>query len=403
MKKIALIMGRGIEGCGVTRFTNEQFKWFTDHEGFEPIIIASADKGWTRKKSQDTKNIWEIKFSDNSSVTEMIGDINENFDVVIINSLPAKSFPKEAIEGFKRFLTEITPPVVLVQHDHSKLSIIRNECIDEAVKRANMIFVHSTNNDFSELVEETLGLGGLGAFMDDNPETPLIGFQPGMHMGEYQGFGETNPDTHKWIGRTTSWKGYQEMFKFSEAFLSPNDQIVTFEGIEKSPAYLAFKELGDFTECIGEDADDFTEEKGLLPGDPYVFGPFVRQEMLRRMNATRFGYQLSKLKPKFIDRSIEYTHLEVVRTNAIPVFAKQYGKLCTHRATGKKLIEHGDESGTIWLDEKNMGECWEKMKELQSDRKLRKKWKEQAFDFYKEHQDAEYTFVEMWENIETIL
>jgi len=392
-------MGRGIEGCGVTKFTVEQTKWLAKNS-YDFVVYASKDKSWTRKNAHDVSNVIQLKFGKQNEMDEMIKGCNES-DCVIINSLPSIGHPKDCIEQYQRFLDEVKPPVVLIQHDHSSLSIKRNAAIEESVRRANVLFGHSTTNDFAKYVESVSGGGGLSAFFDDEPNGKTIfPFQPGIDFDDvraklWKPIDETNPIMHKWIGRTTSWKGYKQMFAFHNQYLRPNGYITTFEGIEKSPAYLAFKELSDFHGHIAENIYDVN----LQPNEPaYVFGPYVNAELLERMSRCAFGYQLSLLDPRFIHRSIEYTHCELACAGVVPVFRKAYGDRCTHRHYGKKLSEC-DNSGTVWLDDDNMTPAFELVNKLANDPVMRNEYREMAFEFYKLHQDSQYTFLEMMNTI----
>lgn len=400
--KVAIIMGRGIEGCGVTKFTVEQTKWLAKN-GHQHVVWSSKDKSWTRKNAHDVSNVSQIKFAKAEEVNKMIASCNEA-DVVIINSLPSLSHPEEAINQFKRALNEITKPVVLVQHDHSSLSIKRNAAIEEAVKRANILFGHSDTNDFAKYVTEVTGGGGLAGFFGEDESKTILNFQPGMDFDAvrakyWKPIEETNPIMNKWIGRTTSWKGYVQMFKFHNELLRPAGYITTFEGIEKSPAYLGFRELSEFHGMIDKDIGTVT----LNSDEPaYVFGPFINEQMLERMSRVGFGYQLSILDERFIQRSIEYTHCEVACTGVVPVFRKSYGERCTHRQFGDKLIKCKD-SGTIWLDDTDMQPAFDLLNKLAKDHGMRNEYREMAFEFYKSHQDSQYTFAEMMKLIENNL
>jgi hypothetical protein len=397
--KIAIIMGRGIEGCGVTKFTVEQTKWLSKN-GHQHIVYSSKDKSWTRKNAHDVSNVVQLKFAKVEEVNKMIAGCNEA-DVVIINSLPSQSHPEAAIEQFKRALNEITKPVVLIQHDHSSLSIKRNAAIEEAVKRANILFGHSDTNDFAKYVSEVTGGGGLAGFFGEDESKTILNFQPGMDFDSvrskyWKDIEHTDPIMNKWIGRTTSWKGYVQMFKFHNEFLRPNGYITTFEGIEKSPAYLGFRELSEFHGMIDKDISTVNLENNQ---PAYVFGPFINDQMLERMSRVGFGYQLSVLDARFIQRSIEYTHCEVACTGVVPVFRKNYGERCTHHKFGDKLINCKD-TGTIWLDDNDMQPSFDLLNKLASDKIMRNEYREMAFEFYKQHQDSQYTFAEMMKQIE---
>jgi len=403
MKNIAIIMGRGIEGCGVTKFTVEQCKYY-ERNGYDYKVFASKDKSWTRKNSHKTDNIQQLKFAKSDEVDAMIKCINKS-DIAIINSLPALSLKEEAIQNFKRMLSEIEVPVALIQHDHAMQSIRRNGALDEAIKKANIIFVHSTTNDFAKYAKEKVGpkVDLFGA----EEGTPIVAFQPGMFFDEVKSkywktkIGVQDVMHHKWIGRTTSWKGYKEMFAFHNDYLKQNDMLTTYEGIERSPAFLGFRELSEFNNLLAEDPNEYDLNDGY-GSDVHVFGPYVQEEMLERMSKVGFGYQLSRMKEHFIQRSIEYTHCEVVCTGTIPVFNKKYGDACTHRHYGKKFTEC-ENTGTVWFDEHNFDSTFNMILDLFDHPEKRQKMRNDAYEFYKLHQDASYTFKELMENIQNVI
>ena len=400
--KIAIIMGRGIEGCGVTKFTVEQTKWLAKN-GHEFTVFSSKDKSWTRKNAHDVSNVVQLKFAKPEETNKMIAGCNAA-DVVIINSLPSIGHSDECINQFKRALDEINKPVVLVQHDHSSHSIRRNAAIDESIKKASVLFGHSSRNDFAKHVSTVTDGGGLAGFFSEDNSKTILNFQPGMDFDSvrakyWKPIEEQDTNMHKWIGRTTSWKGYVQMFKLHNEFLRPNGYITTFEGIEKSPAYLGFRELSEFNGMIDKDISTINLENNQ---PAYVFGPFINHEMLERMSRVAFGYQLSVLDERFIERSIEYTHCEVVCTGVVPVFRKAYGERCTHSKFGNRLINCKD-NGTVWLDDNDMQPAFDLLNKLAKDNVMRNEYREMAFEFYKQHQDSQYTFDEMMKRIETNL
>ena len=397
--KIAIIMGRGIEGCGVTKFTVEQTKWLAKN-GHEFTVFSSKDKSWTRKNAHDVSNVIQLKLQNPEETNNLIAGCNAA-DVVIINSLPSIGHPEECITQFKRALNEITTPIVLIQHDHSSLSIKRNAAINESIGKAGILFGHSSTNDFARFVESSTGGGALAGFFDDDNSKTIKNFQPGMDFDSIRAkywlpIEQTNPIMHKWIGRTTSWKGYVQMFKFHNEFLRQAGYITTFEGIEKSPAYIDFRNLSVFNPHL---TDKITNIELKINEPVYVFGPYINDEMLHRMAQCGFGYQLSLLDARYIERSMEYTHCEVVCTGVVPVFRKGYGERCTHRKFGDKLINCKN-TGTIWLDDNDMQPAYELLNKLAKDSVMRNEYREMAFEFYKQHQDSQYTFAEMMKKLD---
>jgi hypothetical protein len=403
--KITILMGRGIEGCGVTKFTLEENDWFV-RQGHDSTIFAPSDKSWTRKTSHNCSTVQHVKFAKEEEINKIVTRCNES-DLVIITSLPSVSHPEKCIEGFKRVLSETKRPIVLIQLDHKMASIKRNAALDEAIKASSVMFSLSRYNDFAEYANALLGSGGLDAFMGSGePTTEIhsyqVGYQFEPNKKEYwKDIKEQDAKHHKWIGRTTSWKGYQQMFKFHNNFLRKNGCLTTFEGIEKSPAYLGFKELSEFNPVIEQNPETYDLSKGY--GDlVYVFGPYNNEQLLHRLSRVGFGYQLSLLDQKYIENALEYTHCEVIATGTVPVFRAGWGRRAKHRTTQVPLIDCKD-TGTVWLDDDNMEPAFELIKKLENDAGMRDEWRNMAFEFYKEHQDAEYIFGDMWNKMKSYI
>lgn len=407
MKNISVIMARGIEGCGVTKYTVEQVKWLKAN-GYNVKTFASKDKSFSRKNAHVLEDVSVFKFSDDALLENMIKESNES-DLIIINSLPAKGNGRgkgagdKALSNWTKALKSFKKPVVLIQHDHTVYSIKRNGALEEAINAADLIFVHSTQNDFAKYVRETVGNTGLSSFFEEIQEKTILSFQPGIDFDGtrekyWKPIEEQDSMHHKWIGRTTSWKGYQLMFAWHNEFLAPNNCLTTFEGIEKSPAWLSFKEVSPFFEEMGGNAIEEVDLSDRYGKNASVFSTFVNDALMHRMSRVGFGYQLSILKPKYIERSIEYTHQEVIAAGAVPVFRKEYGEACIHRVTGDPLI-HSKGNNTLWLGAENGAEVIEQVKKLTEDPSYRDAYREGAYEFYKNHQDASNTFNDLMKAI----
>lgn len=405
--KVFIITARGLEGCGLNRFCIAQAKYHKQ-QGHVVSMYASGDKKWGRDTTHDNSDFKVIKFANEEQLKAMIEDANSS-DIVIINSLPAVKHPEEAIDAFKRFLVEVKAPIALVQHDHNMISIKRNAALEEAVKRADIIFAHSKTNDFATYVEKTTN-AGLSFLFGEQSSTAkrVFGFQPGMDFDEirekyWKGIDAQDPRVHRWIGREAMWKGIDMATEFGNNHLPKIGHLMMLEGVGRSIAFTVVREKYDFIDCTkhkgGIGTYDFTDSFGK---GAHVFNAFKNSEMLERMSTSGFGYQLTRLKPQFIERSLEYTHCEVVCAGVVPVFRKSFGDKVIHRHYGRPLTQCKD-SGTIWLDEENMEPALELIQKLSADPLLRAKYREDAYEFYKLHQDASYTFKEMFEHMQTVM
>ena len=426
---IFLLIGRGIEGCGVTKFSLELDKYL-EKRGIPHQSYAFNDKKWTRRKSHDINDIMQVALEDDEQFNNFINVMRDNATTVVINSLPSESHSELFQSRFKELLSFKDKKYILFQHDHARMSIQRNACLDEAIQASTICYAHSRNNYFAKYVEEKFNSSNLESFFSDveQKHIEVLPFQPAFDFDEcrkeyWKDISEQDPRHHKWIGRTTFWKGFELMFDWHDR-LRECQAVTTFEGIETGivyPEFIIRKPHHNFCKGFTEATRKIFEKKGLSneyidaygwhgPKDiadydvtqhygdkALVFGIYKNHELLHRLSRCGFGYQLTMLDPKNIERSIEYTHCEVVAAGAIPVFRKKFGQACTHRSIGKPLYEC-ENTGTIWLDEDNFDECIEQVKTLTHDDGMRNEWREMAYEFYKDHQDTDNVFKNIVEN-----
>jgi hypothetical protein len=424
---IALIMGRGIEGCGVTKFSIE-FAKYLKKSNIKHVSIAFDDKKWSRKHSHDTKDILRVSI-ENDEHFDRVQNVLNKCSKIIINSLPSLGHSDLYKDRFSSLL-KLNAKYILFQHDHSRNSVQRNACLDDAIESSSVCFAHSTTNYFSKYIDDNFNQIDITNL--DKEKTTVHYFQPAFDFEEckktyWKDIKEQDAKHHKWIGRTTFWKGFEMMFDFSKELQKSNDRILTMEGIETGivyPAFITYASHNNFVKNFTENALSLFGEKKInknnsnpndytwngkkniadvnlenYRGDMInVFGIYKNEELLKRMSNSGFGYQLTLLNEKDILHSVEYTHLEIVASGSIPVFHKKFGDRCKDKKTNLPLTSISD-TGTIWLDEDNFSNAIDTINLLEKDNVMRDEWRHMAYDFYKEHQDSQFVFDEIMEKI----
>ena len=384
--KVAIVLGRGIEGCGVTKYSVELENWLLKNS-YIPTVYACKDKKWPRHNAHNFTNLIHVNFGRDEF--DEVYEGCEKSDLIIFNSLPSIGHSKECINNFSK-LFDLKTKKVSIQHDHSISSLKRNALLQDSYEKVDLIFAHSTTGDFADVVNTPN--------LFDMRDRKINLMQPGISFYNYKKYwkqtNEQDSKHHKWIGRTARWKGYDLMFKFHDDYLKDIGHQTTFEGIEKSPVFIEFKKKYDFYDCLSLNPDDLDNRYGNKAS---VFSQYVNGELLERLSKCGFGYQLSILDKKYIEKSLEFTHLEVVAVGAIPVFRKEYGDICTHRYYGKPLTEI--DSGTIWLSENNMEQCKNKIIELSNNDELRDDYRKKALECYS-YYDCNHVISDIFKIIE---
>jgi hypothetical protein len=122
--------------------------------------------------------------------------------------------------------------------------------------------------------------------------------------------------------------------------------------------------------------------------------------MMLRLAKSGFGYQLSRLEPRFLEHSIEYTHCEIAAIGVTPVFRKSFMSACIHSKTGNPISQDKN-SGTIFIPEteEEMKEVVPLISTLMNDNKMREEWRLMAYEYYSQHQHASETYNDILKKI----
>lgn len=388
MTKVAIVLGRGTEGCGVTQCAIQMQK-VTGAD-----IYSANDKKWGRAKGLDI-NQTEFRMGTQwQHISEMI---NKDYDLCIIYSIPSKGHPIDCQESFINFLKAIQIRKAFINVDHKAASIARNANLKEVCENVDVIMTHSLENDFSK-------------FMTKNRiKTPLtkmgLGFDYDGHRAKYWlPIEEQQHNMVRWIGRTAMWKGPSLMIDFHQDALMKNGFISVLEGLEASIQYplvlyrdnkeenpvdrrlvenyfrpeKKFNEVKFTSDLYGK------EETGK---GAYLYPQYINSEAMERMARSAFGSDLYHLKAETYGNNIENCHAECIASGTVPLFHKHFCDNVIHKVQGKPISQCKD-TGTIGVDYSNFDECQKIMTQLKNDPAMRDDWREMAFEFWKQHSDG---------------
>jgi len=387
--KTVIVLGRGTEGCGVTQCAIQMQKVTG------ATILSANDKKWGRAKGLD---INQIEMNIGSQWREMANLINEN-DLCVIYSIPSKSHPQDCQDNFIKLLDAIDIRKAFINVDHKAASIARNANLKEVAERVDVIMTHSLQNDFS-------------SFMSKNKiKTPLtkmgLGFDYDGHRAKYwRPIADQQSNVVRWIGRTAMWKGPALMIDFHEKELMNHNFITVMEGLEASIQYPLVlyrdnksdsptdrrkvvnyfrpeKQHGETQKFLEEFHGQEKTNQGA-----YLYPQYINDEAMKRMALSAFGSDLYHLKAETYGDNIENCHAECVASGTVPLFHKHFCDNVIHAKQGKP-ISQCQYSGTIGVDYTNFQECRELMVKLSNDPSMRDDWREMAFDFWKQHSDAQ--------------
>ena len=405
--KYVLLMGRGIEGTGNTKYAVELQEYLED-SGHNVITIANSDKKWGREKSHPNK----INLISFSYCEEQITETCKDADAVIVLSVPAKNYDWFSQDSFYNVIDALNKEkikLVYIQVDHKMASIKRNFYVDDMyidiLEKFDIIFTHSRNCDFLRFCEENLlNLKKVYCSKDLN-----IGEIFGINFKKYKNLWskEKQYKVVRFMGRSANWKGPWLVRDIHENYLKSQGYITILEGIEGSIGTVA--ELYKETKPLRIPGDDViirfsTDDKRALNNNTmefeynkptYILPPYDNVLGMKRLSESMFGIELLLLDDKILSDVYEYAMLEIVAVGTIPVFRKRWGE--KYFINGKPIIEQ--DSGVIFMDENNPSDAIETMNELSDNKELYEIRRNKVYEFFKNNFDSTIIFSRMMEVI----
>jgi len=389
MTRIAIILGRGTEGCGVTQCAIQMQKVI----GAD--IYSAIDKKWGRAKGLEIDQKEFVM----GTQWELTADvINSMYDLAIIYSVPSKSHPQDCQDNFVPFLQRLKIRKAFINVDHKAASIARNANLKEVCENVDVIMTHSLENDFSKFMKK------------NRIQTPLtkmgLGFDYEDHRQKYwRPIEEQQHNMVRWIGRTAMWKGPSLMIDFHQDALMEQGFITVLEGLEASIQYplVLYRDNKEdnpvdrrMVENYFRPEKKFNEVKFTpdLYGKEetnkgaYLYPQYINNEAMMRMARSAFGSDLYHLKAETYGNNIENCHAECIASGTVPLFHKHFCDNVIHPVQGDPISQCKN-SGTLGVDYTNFKECQEMMTKLKNDPSMRDDWREMAFEFWKQHSNGE--------------
>lgn len=408
--KYVLLMGRGIEGTGNTKYAVE-FQEYLENNGHEVRTIANSDKKWGREKSHVNK----IELMSFANDEERISDICKKSDTVFVLSVPAKNYDWFSQDGFYNVICDINNAgvkCVYIQVDHKRASITRNFysdiCYIDLLEKFDITFTHSKQCDFIDFCNEN----GLKVKKMVCAKDLGVGEIFGINFEKYRSFHEEEKDykTIRFMGRSATWKGPWLVRDLHDKFFKQRGYTTILEGIEGSIGTVV--ELYKETKPARIPRDDViikltSTDKKLLnenklkfeSGNPvYILPPYDNTYGMKRLAKSMFGIELLLLDDKILSDVYEYAMLEYVAVGTIPVFRKKWGEKFT--VNGKPIIEQ--DCGIVFMDENNPVDALNLMDRLSDDKDFYEEFRSKGFSFFKTYFDSSVIFDKIMEAVNEV-
>lgn len=381
-KKIAMIFGQSIEGCGVTRTGTEMQIW-CNKNGIDFTVFSYDERKYNRRDAHSLDFISFMK-EDIPSIVEQLN----NYDIVIFNSYPSAKFENESIIAFYEGLIKKVKSIkVGFMHELNKTNIDKVPFLVGIMNEMDLIYNFSEETWFAKTISEMLPSKEVGKRVKK--------FTMWFNFDELeQNFKNkiSLSDKEKkllYIGRWTTMKDPRRVLDLAP-ILRDKDPNFKCEliGIERSIG--AKFDIFDHPHHL-----DLTGKEPKGTGFVPVYGPYVRNEGMMKLAKSLFGasfYRMPKAPQDYGDR-MEYTQIETIAVGTIPVFDIHWGE----NNKTKDGIPYADiEFSAVYSNKENLEETANTLIEISNNINLQKKYRDTSFEIAKEEFSADIVLPEMF-------
>lgn len=400
--KIALILGRGIEGAGVTRYMIE-ICGFLRKIGIEHKVYVVDDKKWGRGKVQDMPEYNNIT---EKNIVTIIDELNK-FDYVFINSVPSIKHSKWAIDGFLNMVKNIKTKKIIFQNDHKIASIHRNANFFELCNLCDGIVSHSITSPFYKKLIEEFG---------SEVKSKFIQLQVGFNFSQLDKYRKSDHVKKiTYLGRYATFKEPDRLFGFLP-YAKQNNILLEMKGVERSLGALNIF-YDDIEKRIPKhdiiQVDKTFYQLGISSLDAdrsyeyiYVFGPYEYVDGMETLSSSLVGADFYHLNADAYGDNFEYAQCEIIGVGTVPMFDYHWAENCyiweNGKKTNKRFVDLENYGLFVKQDLSNVKEIVEKINDIYSNKELKKKYLECSFEVTKNHCDSEFIFQNLINDIQKL-
>lgn len=353
--KVAFLLMKGFDGCGVSRFAIEHQNEMT-RLGNICDIYANGDSHYIRQNSHTDANV--IYYDDFCSL-----DFS-SYDIVILNSYP-KEFDSRQLEHYKN----IRGIKVAMMHEILMQNVNRISHVWDWIDASDIVSSFSTEMDFVK------------SLFNRNKDANYFSFKMPMNTSYMSSLYDNSINNDRdnslvYFGRWTTMKDPSRLFSYRELDTSIKYRMI---GIERSvgasfdifsnelcacPMKISKRDSGKLVHetFISNSSQYFDYD--MSDDRVWVFPPIERTAALEILSKSMFGcsfYSLNNNRINNLGNRMEFTQIEMSCV-CLPVFDIDWGKNTIDRETGLSFYELGNNA--IYSDTNNLKDSLEEMKYL---------------------------------------
>lgn len=330
LPRVALIYGRGIEGCGVTRWGAELQDWMRAG-GHTCDVYAYGRKSFLRGKAQ---RIDYTAFS-GDDVPAMIADLNAGtYDVVIYTSVPVVKTEPQDLDAFYRLIYGVTRPVKCFYSFENTTRHQKNTpYLPLIINDVDQVYGLQTRQD-SWLRAKVAELG-----------KELRQTKNWMDFARFDGgvpFARRNHEV-LYLGRNSGFKNLPLTLEFMKVAQKVDPELAcTFRGVEAGNATAFW--LRD-EEGFVYHYDETNVAKWGTPGPIHFWNAYDYEDGMHRIGQAKFGISLAHIEPVRGEgiNHMEYAMMEIIAQGAVPLFHRRWLETTTLDGSGCSMADFNAE------------------------------------------------------------
>ena len=377
--KIAIVFGKGLDGCGVEKFGYEFQRYMPD----DVDIYDLQERGFTRSGGHIKDSI-SFKAEE---IPEVAKKLNDNYDIVMLNSYPSPLHKQSTVKSFfEDLVLKIEKPILVgMMHEIKRMNFDRIPLHVPIANQCDIIFNFSTETSYAKDISSILTDKKLGE--------RIARMKLPFTVSDYEKYWVPFKDKRRSCIYASRWTTMKDPKRMVDMFNLDKDFHYSIHGIERS--------IGAKFDII-----DITSWQDKFDGYDYdsdicqSFGPYEYEDGMNLISNSMFGYSgynLPKERHNYGDR-FEYAQMEIIAVGTVPVFDKDYGENNIDE-TGKPFIENDI---AIWSDRNNLEETRDRIHELANNEMLYANYFADGIEFLYQEADASNVIPPMLKHIETV-
>jgi len=330
-KKIAVVMGQGIEGCGVTRVATEMQIWARKN-GVHLEVFSYDCKFYSRR----TAHGLDFRVMTPDTLDAFRQEL-DSWDLVIFHSYPHNKFEHEDAKKFyHHFLKPLKALKAGFIHEINKTNIDKITYLVPLINEMDVLFHFETDTWFSQKVKE----------MFPHKKDRMLRFRMWVDMEELFSIREKYNMADKakkltYIGRWSTLKNIDRTLNIADELNARNlGWACEMHGVEASMGskcqvidhptvtYIKINKNAAPHIRIGGVRDELISLEEASNAPIRIFPEYERRWGLEFVAQNLFGsafYSLPK-NPEDYGNRMEYTQIEIIGVGTVPLFDEHWGK-----------------------------------------------------------------------------